>query len=135
MAVPPHQHPFDWYVIPELNGSNPSYMAYCSKSWICRLCDSDKLSSVEEHCRTPEHLHNMIVLEERRQELSNLVMEQEAKIVQQRLEQQRQQQKLEDEKLLKEEQERQGELEVYPPDIHHTPLLYHKRTFVWTILD
>ena len=115
MAVPPHQHPFDWYVIPELNGKNPSYMAYCSGSWVCRLCSSDKLMSVEEHCRTPEHIQNMIVLEERRNELSELVAKQEEVIRQKRMEEQREQQRLQLEKLQKEEEEmerlRQAKLE------------------------
>ena len=71
--------------------------------------------SVEDHCRTPEHIQNMIVLEERRNELSELVAQQEEVIRQKRMEEEREQQRLQLEQLQKEEEEmersRQAKLE------------------------
>jgi len=96
MPLPPHQHPLDWYVIPELKGETSSFLAYTKTGWVCRLCSSDKLSNVEDHCRSIEHIENHRRLEIRREELKELVDREEELILEARhsellQEQQRQQ--------------------------------------------
>jgi hypothetical protein len=104
MPLPPHQHPLDWLVIPELTGqSSTGFIAYTKGGWVCRLCSTEKLASVEDHCRTQEHTINHRRLEERRRELAALVELQEDVIRQQRHE----------ERLLQEQQKQQRAKEAY----------------------
>lgn len=85
-VLPPHQHEFDWYVIPEIKGERgkDSFISYDTKSqgWRCQLCQvGDHLSgSVEEHCHTWEHLQNQRKLNQRRDELQALVRQREEEI-------------------------------------------------------
>ena len=79
--LPPHQHPMDWFVIPELKGQQISYLSYTKTGWVCRLCSTDKLVSVDDHCRTIDHLDNQAELEYRRTQLEFLVHQRHQQLV------------------------------------------------------
>ena len=78
--LPPHQHPLDWFAIPELKGENVSFLTYTKTGWVCRLCESDKFSNIDEHTTTAEHRVCHQALEQRRCELHTLVKQQEERL-------------------------------------------------------
>ena len=56
-------------------------LAYTSKGgWVCRLCSTDKLPNLDEHCKTYDHMRRHEELEARRKELEQLVNAQEQKL-------------------------------------------------------
>ena len=79
--LPPHQHPLDWFVIPELKGQQISYLSYTKTGWVCRLCSTDKLVSVDDHCRSIGHLDAQAELEYRRTQLESLVHQRHQQLV------------------------------------------------------
>jgi hypothetical protein len=83
LPLPPHQHPLDWFVIPELKGEPISYVAVMKTGCVCRLCDSDKLSTaqMERHYQTPMHREHYFRLQTRRRELYELVQQTEQELL------------------------------------------------------
>lgn len=80
MPLPPGEHTLDWFVIPEMKGEKPTFLVYTKKGWVCRLCSSDHLESLEEHCKSADHVRYYEKLEERRAELLEMVSRQEKEI-------------------------------------------------------